>query len=83
MANSINDIQRSIQKAHYIMKLLEYTACNGENWDEETRKIFWAILYDCAKNIKQLLLSHSHGFIPGNQFDESSTLKDIICAIRN
>ena len=83
MSNSCtDDIRYSMQKAHCIMKLLEHAACNGETWDRETKELYWSILYDCAKNIRQRLALHSHGYEPHDPFDESAALQEIICGIR-
>ena len=79
----INDIRIAIQDAHSIMKVLEHLATLGDDCDKEARDIYWAILYDCAKNIKKQLGEYSCGFVPDDPFDENvCTLADIIRGIK-
>lgn len=79
----INDIRIAIQDAHSSMKVLEHLATLGDDCDKEARDIYWAILYDCAKNIKKQLSEYSCGFVPSDPFDETScSLADIILGIK-
>ena len=59
----IKDIRISIQDAHSIMKVLERLACIGDDCSKEAKDLYWAILYDCAKNIKLRLDEYSCGFV--------------------
>ena len=80
----INDIRISIQDAHAIMKVLERLACIGDDCSKEAKDLYWAILYDCAKNIKLRLKEYSCGFVPEDPFDEDNcTMEDIIRGIKN
>ena len=80
----INDIRISIQDAHSIMKVLEHLACIGDDCSKEAKDLYWAILYDCAKNIKLRLKEYSCGFVPADPFDEDEcTIEDIIKGIKN
>ncbi len=80
----INDIRISIQDAHSIMKVLEHLACVGDDCSKEAKDLYWAILYDCAKNIKLRLDEYSCGFVPEDPFDErDSSIEDIIKGIKN
>ena len=75
----INDIRISIQDAHSIMKVLEHLACIGDDCSKEAKDLYWAILYDCAKNIKLRLDEYSCGFVPEDPFDEDDvSIKDVI-----
>ena len=80
----INDIRISIQDAHGIMKVLEHLACIGDNCSKEAKELYWAILYDCAKDIKLRLKEYSCGFVPTDPFDEEDpSITDIIQRIKN
>lgn len=75
----INDIRISIQDAHSIMKVLEHLACIGDDCSREVKDLYWAILYDCAKNIKLRLKEYSCGFVPADPFDEDDcSIEEII-----
>ena len=80
----INDIRISIQDAHSIMKVLEHLACVWEDCSKEAKELYWAILYDCAKNIKQRLEEYSCGFVPVDPFDEEDgSVQDVIQGIKD
>lgn len=80
----IKDIRISIQDAHSIMKVLERLACIGDDCSKEAKDLYWAILYDCAKNIKLRLDEYSCGFVPADPFDErDSSIEDIIKGVKN
>ena len=68
----INDIRISIQDAHSIMKVLEHLACIGDDCSKEAKDLYWAILYDCAKNIKLRLDEYGCGYVPVDPFDEEN-----------
>ena len=79
----INDIRISIQEAHSIIKVLEHLACIGDDCSKEAKELYWAILYDCAKNIKLRLKEYSCGFVPADPFDENdASIKNIIQGIK-
>ena len=80
----INDIRISIQDAHSIMKVLEHLASIGDDCSKEAKDLYWAILYDCAKNIKLRLDEYSCGFVPEDPFEEGdSSMEDIIKGVKN
>ena len=80
----INDIRIFIQDTHSIMKVLEHLACIGDDCSKETKDLYWAILYDCAKNIKLRLYEYSCGFVPEDPFDEDDcSIEDIIRGFKN
>ena len=66
------------------MKVLEHLACVWEDCSKEAKELYWSILYDCAKNIKQRLKEYGCGLVPSDPFDEDDcTIKDIIKGIKN
>lgn len=84
MTELIRDIRISIQDAHGILKVLEHLACIGDDCSMEAKELYWAILYDCAKDIKLRLKEYSCGFVPTDPFDEeAASIKDIIQGIKN
>ena len=79
----ITDIRISIQDAHSIMKVLEHLACIGDDCSKEAKDLYWAILYDCAKNIKLRLDEYSCGYVPVDPFDEDCEIQDVIKGVTN
>ena len=65
----INAIRISIQDAYSITKVLEHLACVGEDCSKETKELYWDILYDCAKCIRQRLAKYSCGYVPVDPFE--------------
>lgn len=67
-------IRKSIQEAYNITKTLERLAIVGEDIDQESKQLYWDIMYDCAKNIRMNLDKYSFGFIPVNPFEDNEEL---------
>ena len=80
-------IRKSIQEAYNITKTLERLAIVGGDIDQESKQLYWDIMYDCAKNIRMNLDKYSFGFIPVNPFEDNEELyqsiTDILEARRN
>ena len=68
--NMINAIRVSIQDAYNITKVLERLACLGDDCPDDAGQMYWDIMYDCAKCIRERLTEYSCGYIPVNAFDE-------------
>ena len=73
--NMINAIRVSIQDAYNISKVLEHLACLGDTCADDAKQLYWDIMYDCAKCIRERLSKYSCGFIPVNAFNDSEFIE--------